>query len=90
MEINKKQKFIPCECDTHGILLTKFIDENVEENEIYLSIFSSGQYNKKPTIGQRLKFMWYHLKTGKYYDDEIVLSSKKANVLASWLIKYSK
>ena len=75
--------FFLCECSGEGILLTRFV--NNDEKEIYLSIYTVGQFNSKPSIWNRIKYCWYHLKTGKKYEDQIILSFKKAQELSEWL-----
>ena len=76
-----------CECGSELILCSKLEDDF--EKEIYLCIFTSGQFNSKPTIWNRLKYCFYHLKTGKKYEDQIMLSFDKAQQLGNWLIENS-
>lgn len=79
---------ILCDCNSELILCSKFEDDL--DKEIYLSIYTAGQFNHKPTIWERLKYCFYHLKTGKKYEDQIILSFNKAQQLGEWLIKNSK
>jgi len=73
--------FYLCECGDEAILLRKI---NHDE-EIYLSIFCSGQFRQKPSLWQRLVYCWYHLKTGKKYEDQIILSFENARRMSRWL-----
>jgi hypothetical protein len=81
----ENEAFFLCECSTEALLLTRFVGDM--DKEIYLSIYSYGQYRKKPGLLQRLKYCWHHLKTGKKYEDQIILSFDKAKEIADWLIK---
>lgn len=83
------KQYFSCECETEGILLSKFIDD-LEENDIYLSIFRIGQFTLKPTILNRLKYCWYHLTTGKKHEDQVILSFENAQKIGEWLINNSK
>jgi len=77
------ERFFLCECNSEALLCTLFMDDN--EKEIYISIYTCGQFNKKPGIFERLKYCWYHLKTGKKYEDQIILSFDKAQQVSEWL-----
>lgn len=79
---------ILCDCNAELILCSKF--EDALDKEIYLSIYTVGQFNYKPSIWNRLKYCFYHLKTGKKYEDQIILSFDKAQELGKWLIENSK
>lgn len=78
-----KQQFFSCDCNAEGVLLSKFDDED----DIYLAIYTYGQFHSKPTIWNRIKYCWHHLTTGRIYQDQIVLDSKTAKKLANWIIK---
>ena len=86
IESKKIEKFFLCECSTEVMLITKWTDEN----EIYLSMFSYGFVHPKPNFWQRLKYAFWHIKTGKKYADSIVLSLEKAKEIGELLIKFSK
>jgi len=83
-QINRTEQFFTCECNSHGILITKF-EDNIDK-EIYLAIYSYGQYNKKPNLLNRLKYCWYHLTSGKKFEDQIVLNFDKAKEIGNFLI----
>lgn len=86
--VKTTDKFFVCECRGEGILLTKF--EDGFDREIYLTVFTQGSYCKAPSFWKRLKFCWWHLRTGKYYDDEIILSFSKAREIAEWISDNTK
>lgn len=77
------ERFILCDCNSEALLLTRFVDDH--DKEIYLSIYTIGQFQKKPNIWRRLKYCWYHLKTGKKYEDQMILNFEKAQQVSEWL-----
>lgn len=90
-EINKIElieQFFKCDCGTEGIMCSKFVDD--DENNIYLSMYSFGSYHKKPSFFERIKFCWWHLNTGRYYADQIVLTYDEAKRIGNWLTENSK
>lgn len=74
-----KEKFILCDCGSEALLLSQWDDE------IVLSIYTSGQFSHKPNLMNRLRYCWYHLKTGKKYEDQVVLTTDSAMELSYWL-----
>lgn len=81
-------QFFLCECNGEAMLFTKYNDET--DKEIYVSIYVAGQFNPKPTFVEKLKYCWYHLKTGKKFEDNIILSFDKAQEIAKWLTENAK
>ena len=79
--------FFRCECAGEGILLT----QEKEDQEINFALFGYGVgYNPKPSLIERIKYAWYHIKTGKKYNDCIVMHYDKAKKVGEWLIDNSK
>ena len=72
---------IHCSCGSEIISLCKFDNEE----EIYLSLYTLGQFSLKPTILERIKYCFYHLKTGKIYTDQIILDKNNTKKLINWL-----
>jgi hypothetical protein len=81
--LESNHSFFLCECTNEALLCSRF--QGKDENEIFMSIFTCGQFHSKPNLIQRLKYCWYHLKTGKKYEDQIVLSFNEAQKLSVWL-----
>jgi len=81
--LEPNHSFFLCECTNEALLCSRFLGK--DENEIFMSIYTCGQFHSKPSIFQRLKYCWYHFKTGKKYEDQIVLSFNKAQELSVWL-----
>jgi len=75
--------FFLCNCNSEILLLNRYV--NSCDKEIYLSIYTIGQFQRKPNIWKRLKYCWYHLKTGKKYEDQVVFNFEKAQQLSKWL-----
>ena len=68
-------KFIECECMGEGMLIA----DDPKCKLIYLTMFGYGvSYRPKPSLLERIKHAFDHLRTGKYYDDELVLTYDKA------------
>jgi hypothetical protein len=81
LETEKEQQFFLCDCSTEGILVTKY----KEDKEVYLAIYTIGQFIEKPSLFERLKYAWYHIRTGKKYEDHVILTTEKANELSNFL-----
>jgi len=86
--MDKIEKHVSCKCSAECLLFTKFIND--EDKEIYIAIYTIGQYNPKPSIWERIKYCLYHLKTGKKYEDQIILTYDKAQEVGKWLIENAK
>jgi len=82
--IDVDYKMMLCECQGEAILCQKLEDDS---EFLYFSIYTSGQYNKKPNLVERIKYGFYHIFTGKKYEDQVILSKKQANDLANWILK---
>ena len=79
-----EEKFILCDC---GCELLKMSMDAEEDRYIYLAIYTYGQYHPKPNLWRRLKYSFNHLRTGKIYGDQIVLTSEKAKEISEWINK---
>lgn len=76
------QNFFLCLCGSE-ILLCQSMDK---DKEVQFAIFKYGQFHKKPNIWKRLKYCYYHLKTGKRFEDQILFDFDTAKKLGNWLI----
>jgi hypothetical protein len=81
------EQFFKCDCGTEGLMCSKFVDD--DERNIYLAIYRFGTYNEKPSFFDRIKFCWWHLKTGRNYNDQIILTYNEAKKMGNWLINNS-
>ena len=80
-----EEKVLLCDCGSEMLLCNR--DE--EYQQIYVAIYSYGQYRKKPGLWERIKYCWYHLRTGKKYEDQMIFTFEKAKELGEWLINNS-
>ena len=83
MESDNKDRFFSCDCGAEGLLLT----QEKEDKEIYFALYGYGVgYNPKPSFWERIKYSWYHIKTGKKYVDCLIMDYDKAKEVGQWLI----
>jgi len=86
MTKNKEYKeFIQCDCGSEYII---FEPQDIEflEDGLYISIFTQA-YNK-PSFWHRFRHIWYTLKTGKPYTDQVCLDLDKIKKLNKYLDNY--
>jgi hypothetical protein len=70
-----------CSCGTHLIQ----IQYDEEDKLFYIAIYTNGQQTIRSLIFGRIRYAFYHLFTGRIYDDQIVLESEEAKKLAKFL-----
>jgi len=81
-ELNSNEHFFSCDCKGEGLLLTK----DDEGENIYFALYGYGVgYRPKPSLWERIKYAWYHIKTGKKYADCLVMDYNKALEVSKWL-----
>ena len=85
--MKKDSEFFLCECNSETLIAQRFDDE--WDDYIYLSIHSLG-YKRRMNFWERVKYALKYIKTGRAYEDEIVLSKESAEDLGNWLIKKTK
>jgi 23S rRNA pseudoU1915 N3-methylase RlmH len=89
--INDEMVSVMCSCLTEMLVVSKFDWESNDKvliEQFDFSIFVNGHYHSKPSIFQRLKYAWWHIRTGKTYLDEITLSKEETFKLFTFLKKY--
>lgn len=74
--------YIPCECGTELLEITK----ETGYGEIYIAFYSYGHSNQTGW-GNRLKMIWKVLRTGSPYSDNIILNTEETNKLLDFLQK---
>ena len=87
------ETIISCECGTHLLLVQSCIDYHIcdktkEEHynqDFNFAMFSYGEYRSKPNLWERLKYAWYHIKTGKIYSDQLTLNPAEAKKLTYFI-----
>jgi hypothetical protein len=79
------------ECDCGGEILIcneetiNNPDGSFHSREFSLAFYTYGTYIDRPNMWQRIKYAWYHLKTGKIYGDYVILNENKADILATFI-----
>ena len=81
------KKFILCNCGAE-ILLCQ--NSNDDLKSFFFTIFKSGQFNPKPNLIERLRYGFWHVWTGKKYEDEIIMKYSDSKKLAKWILKEIK
>jgi len=80
--ITEDSKFIQCDCINEGLLITS----DSELKLIFLAMYGYGvSYRPKPSIWDRTKYAFSHLRTGKYYHDELILTHDKAKEMVEYI-----
>ena len=83
--MGKEHLWIPCSCMSEAMMITHYHETEASPyDEFYIAIYRDGN-SKKPNLWRRLKYCWYHLTTGKKYEDQMILSSKKAKEMSDWI-----
>lgn len=88
MDIQKNNELIiRCECGTDILMVHEWREKysDVQRQTFDLAMFSYGQYQNKPSFIERLKYCWRHLRTGKIFSDEIIMTPKDAKKLADFI-----
>ena len=79
------KEFIQCECGSEYIVLEPQDIEELQEG-IYMSIWTRAY--DKPSFWHRFRHIWYTLKNGKPYTDQICLDLDNVKELNKYLNNY--
>ena len=79
------KEFIQCECGSEYIILEPQDIEELQEG-LYISIFTAAF--DKPSFWHRFRHIWYTLKNGKPYTDQVCLDLEKVKKLEMYLKNY--
>jgi len=71
------EEFIVCSCSTEGLYIVKYKNEQ----ELYFSIFNRGLNPKKMSFLTKLRYIYNLLKTGKPFNDEMILDQNSIKKL---------
>jgi hypothetical protein len=77
---NKTEFHAECECHTHSLHVEKWNDE-----ESFNFSFWQRGYATQSSWHYRMKCIWYILKNGRPYGDEVIISKKDALKLKTYL-----
>jgi hypothetical protein len=80
--------FVECECHGEGIMIG--CDDIDPFPSLYLAIFSHGKYkNNELSLKEKLRYCWNVIKTGRPFEDEILLRQETAKELANHLLEFA-
>ena len=83
MDQDKRQIF-QCECGCHAVFVTNWDDED-------MVCFSMWRYGTpRYSLKERLRAIWYILKRGHPYEDEVILDYPAAQELARFLLEQAQ
>lgn len=80
------ERLVTCECHVEGIHLTRFKDDP----DLYLSMWEARYYNGKPDWRTRLRHIWRIIRTGRPFDDELVLGPEATRQVLGFLLDAPK
>lgn len=87
--INENKIVIECDCGGEILVCKEEEIENPDgtfhSREFTLAFYTYGTYVDRPGIWQRIKYAWWHLRTGRIYGDYVMMSEKKAAALAKFI-----
>jgi len=88
--MKEEQIFINCHCGCGGLLITEDLEFFGKNNEVvrqdfYIALYTHGERGINPSLWSRIKYAWWHLKTGKKYNDCVIMSDKNAGKLIVYL-----
>ena len=69
--------FLLCECSSEGLFVEPYADD------FNFAVFRN--YTYKNNLWCRIKYAWWHLRTGKKHNDQICLGRDKAQQLAKFI-----
>lgn len=85
-----ESKFFPCDCDCGGINATYWVDIDKDgkqsDPEYHFSYFRYG-HNKEYNFFDKLRLIWYIIRYGHPYTDEVCLNVHSVNNLIAFLMK---
>jgi len=55
--------------------------------QFWFASYAQGNYSKKPSLWKRIKYAFWHLKTGEIYADNVTMTSEEAKLLADFINK---
>lgn len=79
------KEFVQCECGAEYIVLEPQDPECLDEG-LYMSVFTLAY--DKPSFWHRFRHIWYTLKNGKPYTDQVCLNLDKVKELDKYLSNF--
>jgi len=85
MKQKEYKEFIQCDCGSEYVVLEPQ-DQEFLECGLYMSVFAQAYH--KPSFWHRFRHIWYTLKTGKPYVDQVCLDLDKVKELNKYLTNF--
>lgn len=85
MKQKELKEFVQCECGSEYIVLEPQDIEELKDG-LYMSIWTMAY--DKPSFWHRFRHIWYTLKNGKPYTDQICLDLNKVKELNKYLTNF--
>ena len=82
--MKEEKLYVSCECGSELMVLEHCKCTEVNIDDFTIAIYRYG-YSEKPNLWQRLKYCFYHLKTGKKYTDQIIINPENAKKITDWI-----
>lgn len=79
------ENFIRCSCGSHGLLVSREVDEEFGIDDVEMSFWEMGEYPM--TLKDRIRYSLYILKHGKPYSDMVILDKESKEKLIETLEK---
>lgn len=84
--MKNKEIFLVCDCGACVLRIIKNQWCNKDEPYFDLSMYSYGiNINRSKSLRDRIRVAWHILKTGKVFDDEIILNPEEAEKVYQYL-----
>ena len=86
------RKFIPCDCQNEGIMISYEYQNSKEALPLLdLAFFSNGFHGKYPlTIKAKIQWCWHIITKGEVFNDMVILNKENAEDLAKELLIFTK
>lgn len=78
-----RERFIRCECHIEGLRLTRFEDD---DEDLYVAMWEDRHYGGRVPWRQRWRHIWRVIRTGRPYEDEVVLNRQAAQDVARFIV----
>ncbi len=88
--MEEERIFVNCECGCSGLLITEDLEFYGDKNEqvrqeFRIALYTHGEKGINPSLWNRIKYAWWHLKTGKKWNDCVIISDDNAMELIKFL-----
>lgn len=78
---NDKSIFVKCQCYSEGMS----IDYDAQDDQYYFAYWKQGMTNQALGWKEKIRHCWNIIKTGKPFNDEVIINQEDANKLSDFL-----